>query len=100
MKDSLDNMYKEKGIELDMAVFGIHAIEFEIPKSNISLRLVENALYEVENLKNFVKEYIAKLPSYFTNNENNIYTPTENGSDSSQALLVNQNSCLIRPIGL
>ena len=25
MKDSLDNMYKEKGIELDMAVFGIHA---------------------------------------------------------------------------
>ena len=25
MKDSLDNMYKEQGIELDMAVFGIHA---------------------------------------------------------------------------
>ncbi len=25
MKDSLDNMYKEKCLELDMTVFGIHA---------------------------------------------------------------------------
>ncbi|CAG8717801.1 10339_t:CDS:10, partial [Funneliformis mosseae] len=100
MKDSLDNMYKEKCLELDMAVFGIHAFgynvriyamdlsydavyrmyligEFEMPKSNISLCLVENALHEVENLKNFVEEYIERLPSYTTYNENTIKTPTE-----------------------
>ncbi|CAG8598830.1 4188_t:CDS:10, partial [Funneliformis mosseae] len=99
MKDSLDNMYKEKRIELDMAVFGIHAFgynvrvyamdlsygavyrmylmgEFELPKSNISLCLVENALHEVENLKNFVEEYIERLPSYTTNNDI-VRTPTE-----------------------
>ncbi|CAG8444751.1 8696_t:CDS:10 [Funneliformis caledonium] len=100
MKDSLDNMYKEKCLELDMAVFGIHAFgynvriyamdlsydavyrmyligEFEMPKSNISLCLVENALHEVENLKNFVEEYIERLPSYTAYNENTIKTPTE-----------------------
>ncbi|CAG8621387.1 10891_t:CDS:10, partial [Diversispora eburnea] len=92
MKDSLDNMYKEKCIELDMAVFGIHAFgfnvriyamdllydavyrmyligEFELPKSNISLCLVENALHEVGSLKNFVEEYIERIPPYITNNE-------------------------------
>ncbi|CAG8628478.1 4542_t:CDS:10 [Ambispora gerdemannii] len=99
MKDSLDNMYKEKCIELEMAVFGIHAFgynvriyamdlpydavyrmyligEFELPKSNISLCLVENALHEVGSLKNFVEEYIKRLPSHITNNENT-KTPTE-----------------------
>ncbi|CAI2185729.1 7784_t:CDS:10 [Funneliformis geosporum] len=100
MKDSLDNMYKEKCLELDMTVFGIHAFgynvriyamdlsydavyrmyligEFEMPKSNISLCLVENVLQEVGNLKNFVEEYIERLPSYTTNNDNIIKTPTE-----------------------
>ncbi|CAG8615612.1 3360_t:CDS:10, partial [Acaulospora morrowiae] len=101
MKDSLDNMYNEKCLELDMAVFGIHVFgynvriyvmdlsydavyrmylmgEFEMPKSNISLCLVENALHEVENLmfQNFVEEYIEKLPSYTTYNEN-IKIPTK-----------------------
>ena len=30
MKDSLYNMYKEQGIELDMAVFGIHAFGMQL----------------------------------------------------------------------
>jgi hypothetical protein len=73
-----------------------------MPKSNISLCLVENALHEVENLKvnlmiflyycvaklstswfanyqlqNLIEEYIERLPSYTTNNDNTIKTPTK-----------------------
>ncbi|CAH1767139.1 4406_t:CDS:2 [Entrophospora sp. SA101] len=69
MKDSLDYMYKEKCIE--MYLLG----EFELSKSNISLCLVENVLHEVE-FEEFIKEYIERLPSYITNNENT-KTPTE-----------------------
>ncbi|CAI2192878.1 13904_t:CDS:2, partial [Funneliformis geosporum] len=99
MKDSLDNIYN-KGVELEMVVFGIHSFgyniriyamdlsydgiyrmfllgEYELPRSNISLGLVEFVLYEIVNLKRLIGEFIEKLPLYrLTNTNNNEKTPT------------------------
>ncbi|CAJ0640766.1 11267_t:CDS:2, partial [Entrophospora sp. SA101] len=83
MKDSLDYMYKEKcynvHVYMDLlynAIYRMYLLgEFELSKSNISLCLVENVLHEVE-FEEFIKEYIERLPSYITNNENT-KTPTE-----------------------
>ncbi|GES80481.1 hypothetical protein RCL_jg10806.t1 [Rhizophagus clarus] len=62
-----------------MLLYKIYLIgEFEIPKSNISLYLVKNTLYKVENLKNFddrilqnfIEKYIERSLFYITNNKN------------------------------
>ncbi|CAG8511615.1 5127_t:CDS:10 [Ambispora gerdemannii] len=126
MKDSLDDMYKAQRIELDMAVFGIHAFgmycnknlwegsknweddlesltfclagynvriyvmdlsydavyrmyllgEFALSRSNIDLCLVENGLYEVENLESLIEEYIKRLSSLPLTNNNGNMAPT------------------------
>ncbi|CAJ0627411.1 7427_t:CDS:2 [Entrophospora sp. SA101] len=92
MKDSLDDIYG-KGVELEMVVFGIHSFgyniriyamdlsydgvyrmfllgEFELPRSNLSLCLVEVILYEIVNLKkNLLRGFHPMYPTITNNNE-------------------------------
>ncbi|CAG8650566.1 1333_t:CDS:10, partial [Funneliformis mosseae] len=93
MKYLLDDIYG-KGVELEMVVFGIHSFgyniriyavdllydgmyrmfllgEFELPRSNLSLCLVEVILYEIVNLKRLIEEFIERLSPYVSTITNN-----------------------------
>ncbi|CAJ0749640.1 12099_t:CDS:2, partial [Entrophospora sp. SA101] len=87
MKDSLDMAYLKYRFELDLTVFGIHGFgynvriyvmdlvydgiyrmyllgEFELPRSNLSLSLVEYCICEMKNLKDLVDENIKRVPPF------------------------------------